>query len=61
MDSDNGSVFLYEDDIPGASLGKRDVGTLKIPELKRLLQYQNTSMKGLKVDLITRYCDGIEC
>ena len=61
MDSDDNSVFLREDDVPGASLGKCDVGALKIPELKQWLQCQRASTKGLKADLIARYCDGIEC
>ena len=37
MDSDDDSVFLHEDDVPGASLCGRDVSTLKIPELKHWL------------------------
>ena len=28
------TVFLHKNDVPGASLGGRDVGALKIPELK---------------------------
>ena len=59
MDSDDNSVFLHEDDVPGASLGKRDVGVLKIPEPKRWLQCRRASTKGLKADLIARYCNGI--
>ena len=58
MDSDDDSVFLREDDVPGASLGGRDVGALKIPELKRWLQCQRASTKGSKADLIARYYQG---
>ena len=61
MDSDDDSVFLHEDDVPGAPLDKRDVGVLKIPEPKWWLWCQRASTKGLKADLIVRYCDGIEC
>ena len=35
IEDDGDSVFLSENDVPGASLGVRDVGALKIPELKR--------------------------
>lgn len=55
MDSDDNGVFLREDDVPGASLGGRDVGALKIPELKRWLQCRKASTKGVKADLIARY------
>ena len=37
MDSDDDSTFLHEDDVPGVSLGCRDVGTLKFLKLKRWL------------------------
>ena len=55
MDSDDDSASLCEDDVPGASLDGRDVGALKIPELKRWLQCRRASTKGLKADLIARY------
>ena len=54
MDSDDDSMFLHEDDVPGTSLGGQDIGTLKIPELKRWLQCRRASTKGLKADLIAR-------
>lgn len=54
MDSDDDSMFFHEDDVPGASLGGRDIGALKIPELKRWLQCRRASTKGLKADLIAR-------
>ena len=46
--------LLKESDIPGASLKDRDPSELKIPELKRWLQYRAASMKGKKTDLIER-------
>ena len=61
MNSEDDSMFLSKDNIPGTSLGKRNVGALIIPELKRWLQCRRASTKGLKADLIARYCDGIEC
>ena len=58
IEDDDDSVFLSENDVPGASLGVRDVGALKIPELRRWLQCRRASTKGLKADLIARYFDG---
>ena len=37
------SPCLRESDIPGASLGDRDINALKIPELKRWLVCRNAS------------------
>ena len=54
MDSDDESMFLHEDGVPGASLGGRDVGTLKIPELKHWLVCRRASTKGSKADLMAR-------
>ena len=52
---DNNDITFYEDKVPGASLRGRDVGSLKIPELKRWLQCRRASTKGLKADLVERY------
>ena len=46
---------MHEDEVPGASLRGRDVGSLKITELKRWLQCRRTSTKGLNADLVARY------
>ena len=32
---DDNDITLHEDEVPGASLRGRDVGSIKIPELKR--------------------------
>ena len=48
------SPCLRESDIPGASLGDRDINALKIPELKRWLVCRNASTKGKKADLVLR-------
>ena len=57
MNSDvaSGVITLCEDEVPGASLRGRDVGSLKIPELKRWLQCRRAPTKGLKADLVARY------
>ena len=55
MNSDEADLILHEDEVPGASLKGRDVGSLKIPELKRWLQCRRASTKGLKADLVARY------
>ena len=52
---DDNDITLHEDEVPGASLRGRDVGSLKIPELKHWLQCRRASSKGLKADLIARY------
>ena len=54
-DEDKDSVILREDEVPGASLKGRDVGSLKIPQLKRWLLCRRASTKGLKADLVARY------
>ena len=54
-DKDKDSVILHEDEVPGASLKGRDVGSLKIPQLKRWLLCRRASTKGLKADLVARY------
>jgi len=48
---------LREEDVPGASLGGRDVASLKMPELKRWLLCRRASVKGKKADLVMRYGD----
>ena len=55
MNSGDDNIVLHEDEVPGASLRGRDVGSLKIPELKRWLQCRRASTKGLKADLVARY------
>ena len=45
---------MKERDIPGASLGGRDPGQLKVPELKRWLLCRGASTKGKKADLAGR-------
>ena len=47
----NNSSCLCENDIPGASLGSRDLRSLKILELKHWLICRNASMKGRKPNL----------
>ena len=58
MDSDSegedNTVHLREEDIPGASLGGREVIALKVAELKRWLQCRRASVKGKKADLVAR-------
>ena len=54
-DEDKDGVILHEDEVPSASLKGRDVGTLKIPQLKRWLLCRRASTKGLKADLVARY------
>ena len=54
-DEDKDGVILHEDEVPGASLKGRDVGSLKIPQLKRWLLCRRASTKGLKADLVARY------
>ena len=51
---DDNDITLHEDKVPGASLRGRDVGSLKIPELKRWLQCRRAPTKGLKADLVAR-------
>ena len=46
MNSDKDSVILYEDEVPGASLKGCDVGSLKIPQLKRWVLCRRASTKG---------------
>ena len=59
MDSDvedeESVVCLREEDVPGASLGGREVASLKVPELRRWLQCRRASVKGKKADLVARY------
>lgn len=43
-----------ENNIPGASLGRRDPNLLKIPELKWWLMCRNASTKGKKSNLVLR-------
>ena len=45
---------INENDISGASLGRRDPNSLKIPELKQWLTCRNASTKGKKSDLVLR-------
>ena len=54
MNDEESSITLSQDDVPGASLKGRDVGLLKIPELKRWLQCRRAPTKGLKADLVAR-------
>ena len=54
-DEDKDGVILREDEVPGASLKGRDVGSLKIPQLKRWLLCRRESTEGLKADLVARY------
>ena len=35
MNFSDDNIVLHEDEVPGASLRGRDVGSLKIPELKQ--------------------------
>ena len=54
---DNGCSIqrvLTEDNIPGASLSGRNPCSLIIPELKRLLQCHNASLRGKKAELVAR-------
>ena len=60
MNSDADNVTLREDEVPGASLRGRDVGSLKIPELKRWLECRRAPTKGLKADLVARYVFSLE-
>ena len=57
LDIEDISVLLSEEDIPGTYLGGQDVVVLKVPELKRWLQYRRASTKGKKADLVMRYGD----
>ena len=54
-EDDDESCFLNEEQVPGASLRGQDVATLKVLELKRWLQCQRASTKGLKSDWVARY------
>ena len=54
MSEESRNTVLNENDIPGASLGGRDLNSLKIPELKWWLTCRNASTKGKKCDLAMR-------
>ena len=48
------SMISSKENVPGASLGGRDPGSLKVPELKRWLDCRNASTRGKKADLVLR-------
>ena len=52
---------MQESDIPGASLGGRDPGQLKVPELKQWLLCRSASTKGKKADLVGRLVTWLIC
>ena len=55
-----GDIFLTEDDVPGASLGKRLDGSVRephelcVPELKRWLACRGARRSGNKAELVHR-------
>jgi len=59
MDSDMADeasvVCLWEEDVPGANLGGREVAALKVAELMCWLQCRRASVKGKKADLVAGY------
>ena len=54
MNTNERGWALRAEDIPGASLGRRDACTLTIPALKRWLQCRAAPTKGKKAELVER-------
>ena len=50
-------ICLHEEDVPGASLGGREVASLNVAELKQWLQCRRALVKGKRADLVVRYGD----
>ena len=46
MNSGDDDIVLHEDEVPGASLRGRDVGSLKIPELNVGYSVEGHPQKG---------------